>query len=205
MIGWYRTCRPAVSERLVCPGGASRRCSCAPPFKRRPGSPLGFSFFHDPDTELQRDKLAVNVRLIYYLSRRGMWIIPGFLCMHRVRLALSQVKPLSWLRPGSGIPSISTAYAQARRRCAQVIHMFVHRQQGGSPVAGLAGSSGSACRCLRAWPAGRMRGSGPGLDEIASGRQPPDGRRRPEGRPPAHTPPACRSRASRSAGTAADR
>jgi hypothetical protein len=54
--------------------------------------------------------------------------------MHRVRLALSQVKPLSWLRPGSGIPSISTAYAQARRRCAQVIHMFVHRQQGSSPA-----------------------------------------------------------------------
>ena len=84
-----------------------------------------------------------------------------------MRLALSQVKALSWLRPGSGIPSISTAYAQARRRCAQVIHMFVHRQQGSSPVAWLAGSSGSARRCLRARPAGRMRGSGPGLDEIA--------------------------------------
>jgi hypothetical protein len=49
--------------------------------------------------------------------------------MHRVRLAFSQVNALSWLRPGSGIPSISTAYAQDRRRCAQVIHMFVHRQQ----------------------------------------------------------------------------
>ena len=41
---------------------------------------------------------------------------------------LSQVNALLWLRPGIGIPSISTAYAQARRRCAQVIHMFVHRQ-----------------------------------------------------------------------------
>jgi len=57
--------------------------------------------------------------------------------MHRTRLALSQLKGLLWLRPGSGIPSISTAYAQARRRCAQVIHMFVHRRQGSSPVAGL--------------------------------------------------------------------
>ena len=88
-------------------------------------------------------------------------------------------------------------YAQARRRCAQVIHMFVHRQQGSSPVAWLAGSSGSARLCLRARPAGWMRGSGPGLDEIAPGRQPPDDHRRPEDRPPVHPPPA-RSRAARS-------
>ena len=87
--------------------------------------------------------------------------------MHSVRLALSQVKFLSGCGTGSRIPSISTAYAQARGRCAQVIHMFVHRQQGSSPLAVLAGSSGSARRCLRAWPAGRMRGSGPSLDEIA--------------------------------------
>ncbi len=62
----------------------------------------------------------------------------------------SQVNALSWLRPGSGIPSISTVYAQALRRCAQVIHTFVHRQQESSPLAGLAGSSGSARRCLHA-------------------------------------------------------
>ena len=80
--------------------------------------------------------------------------------MHRVRIAFSQVKALSCLRPGSGIPSISTAYAQARRRCAQVIHMFVHRQQEGSPVAWPADSSRSARRCLRPRPARRMRGSG---------------------------------------------
>jgi hypothetical protein len=54
----------------------------------------------------------------------------GFLCLHRMRLALSQVRALSRLQPGSGIPSISTAYAQAWRHCAQVIHMFVHRQHG---------------------------------------------------------------------------
>lgn len=86
----------------------------------------------------------------------------GFLFMHRMRLALSQVKALSWLREGSGIPSISTAYAQPRRRCAQVIHKFVHRQQGSSPVAWPGGSSRSARRCLRARPAGRVRGSGQG-------------------------------------------
>ena len=119
-----------------------------------------------------------------------------FLCMHRMRLALSQVKARSWLRPGSGIPSISTAYAQARRRCAQVIHMFVHRRQGSSPVAGLAGSRGSARRCLRARPAGRMRGSGPGLDEIAPGRQPPDDRHPPSPPPSRTIRPAGPSRAS---------
>jgi hypothetical protein len=54
--------------------------------------------------------------------------------MHSVRLALSQVKFLSGCGTGSGIPSISTAYAQARGRCAQVIHMFVHRQQGSGPL-----------------------------------------------------------------------
>ena len=42
------------------------------------------------------------------------------------------------MRPGRGIPSISTAYAQARRHYAQVIHMFVHRQQDGWQPAGAA-------------------------------------------------------------------
>ena len=64
--------------------------------------------------------------------------------MHRVWIAFFQLKILLCAWPGSGIPSISTAYAQARRRCAQVIHMFVHRQQGSNPVAALAGSSGAA-------------------------------------------------------------
>ena len=54
-----------------------------------------------------------------------------FLCMHRVRVALSQVKALWRVRPGRGIPRISTAYAQVGRSCAQVIHMFVHRQHAG--------------------------------------------------------------------------
>ena len=45
---------------------------------------------------------------------------------------LSQVNAPFWFRLACGIPSISTVYAQAWRRCAQVIHMFVHRQQGSS-------------------------------------------------------------------------
>ena len=49
--------------------------------------------------------------------------------MHRMLLTLSLVKALFWLRLGCGIPSISTVCTQAQSRCAQVIHMFVHRQQ----------------------------------------------------------------------------
>jgi hypothetical protein len=55
-----------------------------------------------------------------------------FLCMHRHDSRSPQVNAHFWLRLGRGIPSISTAYAQAWRRCAQVIHMFVHRHQGSS-------------------------------------------------------------------------
>jgi hypothetical protein len=58
-----------------------------------------------------------------------------FLCMHRHDSRSSQVNAHFWLGLGRGIPSISTAYAQAWRRCAQVIHMFVHRQQGSSRLA----------------------------------------------------------------------
>jgi hypothetical protein len=54
--------------------------------------------------------------------------------MHSVRRTLSQAKALSGMRPGSGIPSISTVHAQARCRCAQIIHMFVHSQQVSSPL-----------------------------------------------------------------------
>ena len=53
------------------------------------------------------------------------------LCMHRVRVALSQVKGLVIGAAGGAIHIISTAYAQVRRCCAQVVHMFVHRQHAG--------------------------------------------------------------------------
>ena len=33
------------------------------------------------------------------------------------------------MRPGSGIPTISTAHTQAQDCCAQIIHIFVHSQQ----------------------------------------------------------------------------
>lgn len=68
--------------------------------------------------------------------------------MHRAWPALSQVKALSRVRPGSGIPSISTAHAQAQCCCAQVIHMFVHSQQVSSPL-GAGRQQPISARCLR--------------------------------------------------------
>ena len=130
-----------------------------------------------------------------------------FLCMHRVRVALSQVKALWRVRPGRGIPRISTAYAQVGRSCAQVIHMFVHRQQRGSPLTVLADSSGSSRVCSRARACTRTRGSG--LAEIAREGRRPDARcrlqagrriyRKPAGpahpdRPPDHASSICSSR-----------
>ena len=53
---------------------------------------------------------------------------------------LSQVKGPPWVRSGSGIPSISTAYAQAQCCCAQVIHIFMHSQRISIPLAVPAGS-----------------------------------------------------------------
>ena len=73
----------------------------------------------------------------------------GFFSMHRARAVLSQVKALSWARPGDTIPSLSPMCAQAWRRFTQVIHMVVHSKPARSSPAGLAGSSGSAYWFLR--------------------------------------------------------
>jgi hypothetical protein len=81
--------------------------------------------------------------------------------MHRLDFALSQVNALFWFRLGCEIPSISTVCAQAWRRCAQVIHMFVHRQQGSSSLTGWqAAADRHARRSLQAWPARRVPVSG---------------------------------------------
>ena len=96
-----------------------------------------------------------------------MWTIPGFLRMHRSDRRFPQVKDPPWMRPGSGIPSISTAYAQAQCRCAQVIHIFVHSQQGNQ----------SSCRAGRQAAAGQRagcwgHGGGPGA-RFRAGREVP--------------------------------
>ena len=81
---------------------------------------------------------------------------------------LSQVNALFGLRLARGIPSISTAYAQAWRRCAQVIHMFVHRQQGSSPAVGWQAAADRRGRwSLLARPARRVRGVRDALVPIA--------------------------------------
>jgi hypothetical protein len=80
--------------------------------------------------------------------------------MHRHNSRFPQVNAYFWLRLGQGIPSISTAYAQAWRRCAQVIHMFVHRQQGSSRlVCWQAARIGTGRRYLQARPTRRVRAS----------------------------------------------
>lgn len=80
--------------------------------------------------------------------------------MHRHDSRSPQVNAYFWLRLGRGIPSISTAYAQAWRRCAQVIHMFVHRQPGSSRlVCGQAARIGTVRRYLQARPTRRVRAS----------------------------------------------
>jgi len=55
--------------------------------------------------------------------------------MHRVWIAFFQLTILLCVWPSSGIPSISPAYAQHRRRFTQVIHRFVHRKAWGSCAA----------------------------------------------------------------------
>jgi hypothetical protein len=125
----YRTRRPAVSECTACPGGVRRRY-LRPPFKSAELTLSGLKYYHDGHFISQPDKPLINIRLIHHFLRHGVWIITDFLCMHRYDSHSSQVNAHFWLGLGRGIPSISTAYAQAWRRCAQVIHMFVHRQRG---------------------------------------------------------------------------
>jgi hypothetical protein len=86
---------------------------------------------------------------IYRELQRGMWTNLNFLSMHRVCITISQLEAPLWARPDGGIPSISTGCAQARDRCAQGIHMFVHimpvtAQRPPRSVAGRSGRAGTA-------------------------------------------------------------
>ena len=66
------TCRqrlPSVSRRRVPP------LRLRFPFQSTRAHHLRVQFFHDPHIRSQQDKLSINVRLIYYLLQRGMWII----------------------------------------------------------------------------------------------------------------------------------
>ena len=64
LMGRYRERLPAISERLCVP------VACAPlrlrsPLKAPGLTVCGLQCFHGPDAELQHDKPAINVRLIY--------------------------------------------------------------------------------------------------------------------------------------------
>ena len=84
--------------------------------------------------------------------------------MHRGRVASSQLEDLLPAGPGGGIPSISTARAQAWCRFAQVIHMLMHTA--GQQSCCRAGSPQqiSAGACVTCPP---CRTPGPGVDGIA--------------------------------------
>jgi hypothetical protein len=84
---------PAVSERPCVPV-ACAAVALALPSQSAGLTVCGLQCFHGPDAGLQRDKPAINVRLIYRPLQRGMWTIPVSR-MHRLRLALYQVKALS--------------------------------------------------------------------------------------------------------------
>jgi hypothetical protein len=155
---------PSANAWCVPVGVLYRLCARAP-LSKRPGSPSLFSVFprsrHRITTRYTRDKHSAH------LSHIATWHVDnsGFLCVHRRGWRFSQVKGPAWMRPGSGIPSISTAHPQAKCCCTQVIHIFVH--------------SGRQAALLPCWQQpvsapvlavtqrqGRTRGYGPGADEI---------------------------------------
>ena len=116
-------CRQAGAQRVR---EAFAAVAFGPPFTSARLTLSGFKTYHDRYFISQPDKPPVNIRLIHHFLRRGMWIIPDFSVCTGMTRALPGKCPLL-VPAGCGIPSISTAYAQDWRRCAQVIHMFVHR------------------------------------------------------------------------------
>jgi hypothetical protein len=163
----YKTCVGLPSASARCVSQAFAAVAHEPPLQEAPGLTLsaGFQSFHVPNAKLQLDKATINIRSFVIFAARHV-DNSNFLCIHRARLVLSQVEALFRLRPGSGIPSISTVYAQAWHHCAQVIHMFVHRQ-GSNPLAG--GQAAADQPTLRYWHARRPAGLAQ-LDRLRTAR-----------------------------------
>lgn len=118
--------RPAISERLVCPGAHVPRVRLALPLSSAPDSPSVGSLIDGSGPGSRPDIFAVNVRLIYALLRRGVWTNSDAFSVHRALIALPQVKALLRARPVTRSPAFPPRRAQARRRFTQVIHMVVH-------------------------------------------------------------------------------
>ena len=126
--------------------------AACPPLSKRPGAHRRWvSFIDGPGPESRLDILAVNVRLIYELLRRGVWTIPFLFYAQGAGRAFPGESPVMGAARQT-IPSISPMCTQAWRRFTQVIHMVVHSKPARSSPAGLAGSSGSAYWCLRRRP-----------------------------------------------------
>jgi len=138
---------PSASAWCV-PVGVRRLCARAP-LSKRPGSPSLVSVF--PRSRYRITTGYTCDKHSAYLSSIAARHVDnsGFLRMHKRGWRFPQVKAHPGVRPGSAIPSISTARAQAQCRCAQVIHIFVHSQQVCSPLPVPTGSSRSARRCVR--------------------------------------------------------
>ena len=64
-------------------GKAFAAVTSGPPFKSAGLTFSELEYYHHPDDISQPDKPPINIRLIHHFFRRGMWIIPDFLCMHR--------------------------------------------------------------------------------------------------------------------------
>lgn len=165
------------SASAWCPGRRTPPCACSP-LSKRPGSPSLVSVF-------PRSRCRITTGYTY--DKHSAHLSPiatrhvdnsGFRCTHRRGWRFSQVRGLPWMRLGSGIPSISTAHAQAQR-CLRTSHPHLCAQSAGKQPAGRADRQqpiGAPAPAVTQ-PAARTRGSGLGADEIGQepgrGRTPP--------------------------------
>lgn len=175
-MGRYREA-PACRQRT--PGVSRKACAAfALPLSKRPGSPSLVSVFPRSRRRITTgytcDKHSAHLS---HIAARHV-DNSEFLRMHRRGWRFPQVKGPPWTRPGSRIPSISTAHAQDQCCCAQVIHSVVHSQQVSSPLARARQAAADPRAGVRGDTAtGRTRGSG--LAPMRSRKNPAaDARRR---------------------------
>ena len=159
MPGCHRQARGSAACRQRAPGLS--RCTRAaiaacPPLVNAPRAHCFWvSLIDGPGSESRLDIVAVNVRLIYALLRRGVWTIPFFLHARGVDRALPGEGPVTGAARQHNpqhFPNVRTGpvpfHTSDPHGCAQ---------QAGKTFSCPAGRrSGSACRCLREGPARRM-------------------------------------------------
>jgi len=179
-------CRQAQGGGPSSANAHSPRCTRAagcglPPLVKMPRAHrLWFSLYRQSRPRITT-RFTYDKRSVYFLMITA-WRVDNFdhFFIHRVGTAISQVKAVLCVLPGSIIPSISPRRTQALRCFAQVIHMVVHSTPGPSMIIywtsppPLAGST-AACVSFRsstareADPPVRSRG-GPAEGDAMSGR-----------------------------------